>query len=168
MIGAGLLVSVIMSLIVDGTQRHGIALKIIIGVAALASIGFNFAMRFPNNEILILITIIIYGGAGLTALPLMNELIVETTYPIGEATSTGMGMIAAQALAAVLVVLSSIPDQNYDPEPSVCPEGEGQDLFWFLIMVNAALVLYYPFFVFFYSCDYKRQNSIQSKENDQV
>jgi len=163
--------------------------KIIIGIAALASIGFNFAMRFPENEIWILgilfetrhnqfkqtscsikykVTVIIYGGAGLTGLPLMNELIVETTYPIGEATSTGFGMIAAQALAAVLVVLSSIPEQGYSPEQSVCPDGEGQDLFWYLIIINGILVLYYPFFVFFYSCDYKRQNAIQYKENDQV
>ena len=65
--------------------------KIIAGVALLGLTGFNIAMQFPNNEILIGASLIV-GGAGMAGMPLINELIVETTYPAGEATSTGIGI----------------------------------------------------------------------------
>ena len=51
---------------------------------------------YPNNEVGIIISLVVYGGAGLTALPLMNELVVESTYPVGEATSTGFAMMMSQ------------------------------------------------------------------------
>ena len=54
------------------------------------------AMTFPNNEAGIIVSLVVYGGAGLTALPLMNELVVESTYPVGEATSTGFAMMMSQ------------------------------------------------------------------------
>ena len=62
------------------------------GISILGSCGFNIAMQFPKNEILICVSLVILGGAGMACLPLMNELIVETTYPAGEATSTGIGV----------------------------------------------------------------------------
>ena len=133
-------------------RRHVLALKIVIGVALLGITGFNIAMRYPNNEIAIGITIAIYGGAGLAALPLMNELIVETTYPVGEATSTGVSMMASQLVAALLVALSAIvPSSGSDDYPdTVCRDGESQDLTWYLLFVNGLFILYYPFFVYFY------------------
>ena len=133
-------------------RRHVVALKIVIGVALLGITGFNIAMRYPNNEIAIGITIAIYGGAGLAALPLMNELIVETTYPVGEATSTGVSMMASQLVAALLVALSAIvPSSGSDEYPeTVCRDGESQDLTWYLLFVNGIFILYYPFFVYFY------------------
>ena len=114
--------------------------------------GFNIAMRYPDNEIAIGITIAVYGGAGLAALPLMNELIVETTYPVGEATSTGVSMMASQLVAALLVALSAIvPSSGSDDYPhTVCRDGESQDLTWYLLFVNGIFILYYPFFVYFY------------------
>ena len=53
-------------------------------------------MMYPDNEVGIIISLVVYGGAGLTALPLMNELVVESTYPVGEATSTGFAMMMSQ------------------------------------------------------------------------
>ena len=130
---------------------------------------------YPNNQAGILATLIVFGGAGLTALPLMNELVVESTYPVGEATSTGFAMIMSlvsftllptklnsiterkiQALAAIFIVLSLIPPTGYEPEHSICPEDQGQNFFWYMVGLNSVFVLFYPIFISQYKCDYRR------------
>ena len=68
-------------------------------VALLGSIGFTVAMMFPNNDAAIIVTCIVYGSAGLAAYPIACELTVETTYPVGEATSTGIFVMLGQLLA---------------------------------------------------------------------
>lgn len=61
--------------------------------------GFAGAMMYSDNEILILLTCIVYGAAGLSAYPIACELTVETTYPVGEATSTGIFVMFGEFLA---------------------------------------------------------------------
>ena len=114
--------------------------------------GFGIAFQFPNNEILICVSLVILGGAGLPCLPLVNELIVETTFPAGEATSTGICFCLSGPLSGALVALSSlIPYSNQDEYPnSVCRDGELQDLSWFFTITNAITIVCYPFFVYFY------------------
>ena len=173
-------------------RRHETALKIVLAIALVGIIGFNVAMMYPNNEAGILVSLIVYGGAGLTALPLMNELVVESTYPVGEATSTGFAMIMSQvisffysvddthkakvpiklrlllfqALAAIFVVLSLIPPTGYEPEHSICPENQGQNFFWYMVGLNAIFVLFYPIFIFQYKCDYRRLSATESSRLD--
>lgn len=98
-IGSGLVCSLILSLFIDGTERHVTALKILMPVALLGSIGFTVAMMYPNNDAIIIATCIIYGAPGLAAYPLACELTVETTYPVGEATSTGIFVMIGQLFA---------------------------------------------------------------------
>ena len=122
------------------------------GICILGIGGFNIAMQFPKNEVLICVSLVILGGAGMACLPLTNELIVETTYPAGEATSTGIGSWLSGPLSGVLVALSSLipySDQNEYPD-TVCREGELQDLSWFFSIMNSVLITYYLFFVYFY------------------
>ena len=99
MIGSGLVCSVILSFFIDGTERHVVAIKILIPFALMSSIAFTVAMMFPDNESLILLTCVMYGAAGLSAYPIACELTVETTYPVGEATSTGIFVTFGQLLA---------------------------------------------------------------------
>ena len=94
---------------------------------------------------------------GVAILPLSNELIVETTYPAGEATSTSIGVWLAGPLSGTLIALSSlIPygDQDEYPE-SVCRDGELQDLSWFVTMMNGIFLVYYLFFAYFYRKDHQ-------------
>jgi len=109
-------------------------------------------MQFPNNEILIGASLIVVGGAGFTAVPLTNELIVETTYPAGEATSTGIGIWLSSALSGAIIAISSlIPygDLNDYPD-SVCRTGELQDLSWFFTIMNSIFLVYTLIFAYFY------------------
>ena len=52
-------------------------MKITFGITILGLCGFNIAMNYPDNEILIGATLLICGGAGTACMPLTNELIVD-------------------------------------------------------------------------------------------
>ena len=109
-------------------------------------------MQFPNNEILIGASLVVVGGAGFAGVPLMNELIVETTYPAGEATSTGIGVWLTAALSGAIIAISSlIPygDLNDYPD-SVCRAGELQDLSCFFTIMNGIFLVYTLIFAYFY------------------
>ena len=126
-------------------------LKIIGGINILGACGFNIAMNFPNNEILIGVSIAVCS-TGIAILPLSNELIVETTYPAGEATSTSITFLLSGPLSGAFIALSSlIPygDQNEYPH-SVCRDGELQDLSWFITIINGIFLVYFLFFTYFY------------------
>ena len=109
-------------------------------------------MKYAENEILIGITLAISGGAGIAFLPIMNELIVETTYPVGAATSTGIVKLLSGLFGGVLMAFSSlIPLSDLDDYPdSVCRDGESQDLSWFVSIINGIGLVFYLFFVYFY------------------
>ena len=133
------------------TRRHVFVLKAVSGVFILGMFGFNIALSFPNNEILIGVSLAICG-VGMAILPLTNELIVETTYPAGEATSTSFGLWLANPLSGVLIALSSlIPYGELSDYPrSVCRAGELQDLSWYFTLLNSIYLVYYLIFVYFY------------------
>ena len=122
------------------------------GISILGLCGFGIAFQFPDNEILICISLVILGGAGFPCLPLVNELIVETTYPAGEATSTGICVCLSGPLSGALVALSSIiPYSNQDEYPdSVCRDGELQALSCFFSIMNAITIACYLFVAYFY------------------
>ena len=139
------------SLIFNLSRRHVLVLKIIGGITLLGACGFNIAMNFPNNEILIGVSIVVCS-IGVAILPLSNELIVETTYPAGEATSTAIGIWLAGPVSGALIASSAlIPYGDQDDYPyGTCREGELQDLSWFVTMMNGIFLVYYIFFAYFY------------------
>ena len=113
-------------------------------------------MNFPNNEIPIGFCLVICSTS-IAMLPLTNELIVETTYPAGEATSTAITVWLAGPLSGVYIALSSLVqygDQDEYPD-STCREGELQDLSWFLSIMNGIFLVYYLFFDYFYRKDHQ-------------
>ena len=97
-------------------------------IALLGSIGFTVAMMYPNNDAIIIVTCVIYGAAGLAAYPIACELTVETTYPVGEATSTGIFVMLGQLLAGKMRNL------DYSIEMAITFNGNLQD--WFQINDN--------------------------------
>ena len=163
-------------------RRHVLVLKVMFGISISAIGGFNVAMQFPKNEIAIGVSLAIAGGAGMACLPLINELIIETTYPVGTATSTGIVLTVSKIFGTILIALSTtIPfGSSADYPMSNCREGELQDLSWFLTIINSVVVIYYFLFVYlfrqvfrslrtqiagqrtlflFFSCPYLRQQS---------
>ena len=122
------------------------------GISIFALGGFNAAMQFPKNEIAIGVTLAIAGGAGLACVPLMNELVIETTYPVGTATSTGIALTASRIFGTVLIALSTLVPYGDSTDYLIndCRDGELQDLSWYLTITNSMLIIYYFIFVNLY------------------
>ena len=133
------------------SRRHVLALKITFGITVLGLCGINIAMSYPNNEILIGASLLICGGAGMACMPLTNELIVETTFPAGEATSTGIGNWLAGPLSGLIVALSSlVPYGDIEEYPhSVCRDGELQNLSCFFFNYEWYFPCMLPFLCLF-------------------
>lgn len=106
-----------------------VAAKILLFIALGASIGFSFMMHTPEIKPWIALVLGIYGLGGLSFFPLCCEMAAESTFPCGEATSTGFMMMLGQLLAAAMMFGSVAVPQGFVPEASVCnPKEEAQDL----------------------------------------
>ncbi|XP_077969792.1 solute carrier family 49 member A3-like [Styela clava] len=109
LIGAGLVGAAIAGLVVDKTKRYMEVTKVCFAVASLTLIAFSIVHNRPDMWVGIAITCGLFGFFGLPVYPVGNELSVETTYPCGEATSSGMLFIFGQLQSIVLVIsLSAI------------------------------------------------------------
>lgn len=107
LIGAGLVGAAVAGLIVDKTKRYMEVTKGCFAIASLALIAFSVVHNRPDQWVLIAITCGVFGLFGLPVYPVGNELSVETTYPVGEATSSGMLFIFGQLQSIVLVIALS-------------------------------------------------------------
>ena len=87
----------------------------------------------------------------MACMPLTNELIVETTFPAGEATSTGIGNWLAGPLSGLIVALSSlVPYGDIEEYPdSVCRDGELQNLSCFFFNYEWYFPCMLPFLCLF-------------------
>ena len=85
-------------------------IQVLFTIAVLGLIGYSAASTFSSSSssstpssALILTSLLIFGGFGLAACPLILELVVETQYPAPEATGT----VVVVVFVVVVVVLSS-------------------------------------------------------------
>ena len=114
-----------------------LAAKILLFIALGASIGFSFLMHAPDSEAWIALVLGVYGLGGLSFFPLCCEMAAESTFPVGEATSTGFLMMLGQLLAAVMMFGSVAVPQGFVPDTSVCsPKEDAQDLSAFSLYLD--------------------------------
>ena len=106
-------------------------------IALGASIGFAFLMHVPDNEPWIALVMGIYGLGAMSCLPLCCEMAAESTFPVGEATSTGFLMMFGQLFAAGMIFGSATVPQGFVPENSACsPKEDAQDLSGFSLYLD--------------------------------
>nr|XP_002123744.1 solute carrier family 49 member A3 [Ciona intestinalis] len=109
MIGAGFVGSGIAGVIVDKTKRFIEVTKVGFTLGVSALIVFGIFHNHVNESALIASMCGLFGFFGIPVYPVGNELAVETTYPVGEATSSGVVFMSGQLQGIVLVlVLQSI------------------------------------------------------------
>ncbi|KAL4232071.1 Major facilitator superfamily domain-containing protein 7 [Mactra antiquata] len=97
MIVLGMILSGIAGVYVDKTKHFDEVLKISLALAVLSGIAFTQVSRLRDQHALVAITTALFGGFGLTIYPITMELAVEVTYPVAEATSSGLCVVSGQA-----------------------------------------------------------------------
>ncbi|XP_018112144.1 solute carrier family 49 member A3 isoform X1 [Xenopus laevis] len=76
------------------TKKFKEVVKICSALTALASIAFALVLNFRDQTILVASVCSLFGLFGLAISPVVMELAVECTYPVGEGSSTGLMFIS--------------------------------------------------------------------------
>ncbi|KAK7110965.1 solute carrier family 49 member A3-like [Littorina saxatilis] len=92
--------------IVDKTKRFEEVAKGCYVVALFGGIVFTEISRYRDNEIPIAIAIGTFGFFGFGAYPVCMEMAVEITYPVAEATSSGLLFISGQIQGVIYMVVA--------------------------------------------------------------
>lgn len=99
-VGAGAL-----GLIVDKTKKFTEATKINMCLTALAAIAFSVVSMLQRQRAALVTLSALFGFFGSSFYPVSLELCVECSYPVGEATSTGLIFVSGQVQSVVYVML---------------------------------------------------------------
>lgn len=174
MIGAGLVGAAIASVVVDNTKRYIEVTKVCFVIAVLALIAFAVMHSYPGLWVPIAISLGAFGLCGLPVYPIGNELSVETTYPVGEATSSGILFMSGQLQGILLVViLSAISTELPADHPGeVCKSGGDEDVkvndmrIPTYVMTGYAIVVLLAF-VLVFRTKYRRLEAEQSNGNSE-
>ncbi|KAL5015889.1 hypothetical protein ScPMuIL_005478 [Solemya velum] len=131
LIGCGFVGALLAGLYVDRTKKFEEVVKISYGLAILCSGLFCQFSRLRDMNAAIVLSVCFLGCFGFAMYPISNELAVELTYPVAEATSTGMMFISGQLQGLVYMFVSQLllqplPDSEADL-PTGCVEGGGSN-----------------------------------------
>uniref|UniRef100_A0A8C4Z8T8 Solute carrier family 49 member 3 n=1 Tax=Gadus morhua TaxID=8049 RepID=A0A8C4Z8T8_GADMO len=149
-VGAGVL-----GLFVDKTKMFTEVTKVNMALSALACIAFAVVSQMRQQEVAVAAACSLFGLFGFAIYPVAMELCVECTYPVGEATSTGLIFISGQVQSVVLMVaLQALTRPLADSPFSTCSIGGDPALSWrvsVLVMAGVFAALSCLFIIFFNS-----------------
>lgn len=97
MIVLGMVLSAVAGVYVDKTKHFDEILKVSYCLAVLAGIIFTQVSRLRDQHAWVAIAAGLFGGFGLTIYPISMEIAVEVTFPVAEATSSGLCVVSGQA-----------------------------------------------------------------------
>lgn len=116
MIFCGMVGATIAGLLIDYTKKFKEITVISLSMAILCYIWFMEVFTLQNQPILIAFSLCVFGFFALPLIPACLELGVEITYPVAEATSSGLLWSAVQIMGVVLISMSSILATPLSPE----------------------------------------------------
>ncbi|BHF67183.1 Major facilitator super domain-containing protein 7 [Sparganum proliferum] len=108
MIGAGIFVAFLVSMVVDKTGSILYGIKVCFALAALGAVGFSVTIWFPDRAVLIAFFVLWFGGFGFSIYGLSLEMAAEATYPVPEMVTTGFMLILSQLLSIVLIMVMQV------------------------------------------------------------
>ncbi|CAD6189190.1 unnamed protein product [Caenorhabditis auriculariae] len=90
---------------VDRTKLYEETLKIALGIAVVFGLIFLQLSLHPDVGVLLCITCLLFGVMGLATYPIGLELASECTFPVSEATSTGLIVLSGQVQSVIYVMM---------------------------------------------------------------
>ncbi|KAL5471603.1 hypothetical protein EMCRGX_G029732 [Ephydatia muelleri] len=111
MIFVGLIGATVASCILDHTKKFKEVGVVALGLAILCLVWFMEVSILEHQSVNIAFSLCMFGFFALPVIPVCMELGVEITYPIAEATSSGLLWTCAQVVGMVMVLLSNSPLQ---------------------------------------------------------
>lgn len=90
---------------VDRTKLYEETLKIALGLAVIFGLIFLQLTLHTGHSVLLAITCLLFGVLGLATYPIGLELASECTFPVSEATSTGLIVLSGQIQSVIYVFI---------------------------------------------------------------
>ncbi|XP_035665722.1 solute carrier family 49 member A3-like [Branchiostoma floridae] len=103
-------------ILVDKTKRFQEVVKVGFAGAAVALLGLSFLSRQRSQQPGIATLCGIFGFFGFALYPISMELAIEVTYPVAEATSSGLLIVSGQVWGIVLILITQAIAQPLSAE----------------------------------------------------
>uniref|UniRef100_W5MTM4 Solute carrier family 49 member 3 n=2 Tax=Lepisosteus oculatus TaxID=7918 RepID=W5MTM4_LEPOC len=155
----GILGAFVFGMYVDRTKNFIEVTKINMCLSSLACIVFAVVSQMEQQSYAVAAVCSLFGLFGFSVYPIAMELSVESSYPVGEATSAGLIFISGQIQSIVfIIVLQLLTKPLADLPYSACALGDNSALSWKVpALVMAALCCVGTcYFVIFFHTEYKR------------
>ncbi|XP_064198116.1 solute carrier family 49 member A3-like [Anguilla rostrata] len=144
---------------VDRSKKFIEATKLGMSLCALACIGFAVVSQLRDQKAAVAVLCSLFGFFGFSLYPVAMELSVESSYPVGEASSSGLLFISGQIQSIIyMVILQALTKPIADSPFSTCGTGGSQGLSWRVpVLVMAGLwSVGTCCFVLFFHTEYRR------------
>ncbi|TNN67117.1 Major facilitator superfamily domain-containing protein 7 [Liparis tanakae] len=141
---------------VDKTKKFIEAMKVNMIFTALSCIAFSVVFLLKRQKAAVAAACSIFGFFGFSVYPVAMELSVECSYPVGEATSSGLLFVSGQIQSILyIVLLQALTTRLADSPLSTCGDTV---LSWKVpLMVMAGLCTFFSCcFVLFFNTRYRR------------
>ncbi|XP_056295291.1 solute carrier family 49 member A3 isoform X1 [Pseudoliparis swirei] len=141
---------------VDKTKKFIEATKVNMMFTALSCIAFSVVFLLKRQKAAVAAACSIFGFFGFSVFPVAMELSVECSYPVGEATSSGLLFVSGQIQSILYIVLfQALTKRLADSPLSTCGDTV---LSWKVpLMVMAGLCTFFNCcFVIFFNTRYRR------------
>lgn len=83
-------------------------MKVSFCIAGVAASSLAISINYENEEWWVALTIFVFGAAGFSIYPIGLEMGVEATFPVAEATSTGLIIMIGQVQGVLYVLLTNL------------------------------------------------------------
>ncbi|KAJ8269359.1 hypothetical protein COCON_G00119660 [Conger conger] len=144
---------------VDRTKKFIEATKICMSLCSLACIALAVVSQLSDQKAAVASLCSLFGFFGFAMYPVAMELSVESSYPVGEASSSGFLFISGQIQSIVyMVILQALTQPIADSPVSTCAAEGGVSLSWRVpVLVMAGLLSAGTCgFVLFFHTKYRR------------
>ncbi|KAI8612693.1 major facilitator superfamily domain-containing protein [Chytriomyces sp. MP71] len=119
-VASGIFASLVVSLVNDRLKMHRAALKVLACTFLLGNVLFFLGAIDSNRSWMLYLGCALGGAGGLPVVGLAYELGVECSFPVAEATSTGVLNLASQVL---LVIMIPVTNALMDPVDGTLERG---------------------------------------------
>ncbi|XP_043983054.1 solute carrier family 49 member A3 [Gambusia affinis] len=90
---------------VDKTKKFTEVTKIGLSLSTLSCIAFSVVSLMPHQKVVVAAVSSLFGFFGFSIYPIAMELSVESSYPVGEATSAGLIFVSGQVQSVIYILL---------------------------------------------------------------
>ncbi|XP_031193115.1 solute carrier family 49 member A3 isoform X2 [Mastomys coucha] len=154
----GILGALLLGLYVDRTKHFTEATKIGLCLTSMTFVAFALVSQLQGQTFALAAICSLLGLFGFSVAPVVMELAVECSFPVGEGASAGLIFVLGQAEGVlIMLLLMALTVQRTGPSFSTCQQGE-EPLDWTvsLLLLAGLCTLFTCVLVIFFNTPYRR------------